>query len=538
MSKGKTYKDFEGLSSIRGKLKPGEVNMPEKAMIAEGNHNPNPFDFIPFIEGGPALYTISELDSSGDLYSGYIEVTLKTLTPLHIVGKQDPAGGNSEGKKILRSHFYREVGESCIPGSSIRGMLRSFIEALTNGWVSQVQEKPYEKLSGVTNQKGRHIGFNSFDEYENIHRGASLDSTSNHINTMQSAIDPAFKPKIVIDNSKKKIDIASYLFGYVIGSEEEGIDSKALRGKVMIEDAYVSNNDLKDNYEIPDIETEAFMGGPHPSASNWWYLKPKEIWKRNPGRCPFPVAEFVGEGYWGRKFYYHQDPVRCVKWYNDNWIILHRKERRGEIIDIPYYTYNIEAMDKECTFRIDIRRLPEKLLFLFCLSLCPSDNIRHKLGYGKTYGYGSVEFTIAKAMLRKEEEVDWPDPLEDLTEKVTNYLAQQWGHPNIEKFIDDSSLRYLAKILGWPPIDDITFTYPPFNDGNFQTPVRFDNFTTAKSSVTLSNPSISGKAFITSVTENEGSNIAFELWDRKKTIHFRLYQESAKGYEKIKNRVP
>ena len=69
------------------------------------------------------------------------------------------------------------------------------------------------------------------------------------------------------------------------------------------------------------------MGGAKPSASNWWYFEPSEVWKRNlydkdgyplldrSGR-PQQVAEFIGDHLRGRKFYYHQDPVACVKMYH------------------------------------------------------------------------------------------------------------------------------------------------------------------------------------------------------------------------------
>lgn len=523
MSKGKkTITSLTELGKIldKTKLKPAEmvqetsVNQSapdkkihedyERLLNGEQGHNPNPFDFVFFTNRGPKLYSFDDLNKNyGPLKSGYIEVTLKALTPVHIVGKQEPVN-NRAGRKISKSYFYIQDGKPCIPGSSIRGMLRSFIEAVTNGWVSQANEE-YER----GNPTIRHIEFASWAEKEHKHRCLNSPNGVNH--TASPAIPVAFKPSLKND----KIDIATYLFGYV---DEETKSARA--GRVIIEDAYFEGSLLKD-YEMVDIDAEAIMGGPRPRA-NWWYMRPKEVWDRSIRRGSFHVAYFVGDEFWGRKFYYHQDPGQCIRWYNDdrNWS--------------PVYNYKIQCLDKDksASFRIYFDRVPEKLIQLFCTCLCmPSKSkMRHKLGYGKAFGYGSVEFSITSAKLRTEKSEEFPDQLSPVE---TNTLIKSWTDDAIKDFIDKPSLNKLAQILTWDNNNTIIFTYPPYNKGNFQTVIQRDG----KRKVTNGSLALvpnNKKA----VTEDEAITIAKALWDIKKPIHFQLYQSRAKGYNNLKSRKP
>ena len=104
------------------------------------SHYPNPFDFVPFPEA-PILRTEEEFDGLGEKLSGYIELEIKALTPVHIVGKVEAH------PDAHRSFMYRQNDRPCIPASSIRGCLRAFTEALTAGWVSQATPE-YPKVYG------------------------------------------------------------------------------------------------------------------------------------------------------------------------------------------------------------------------------------------------------------------------------------------------------------------------------------------------------------------------------------------------------
>jgi len=423
-------------------------------------HNPNPFDFVLL---KPKATTISreEFLTLGACWSGYLTVQLTALTPIHIVGSQS---GND--KKVYKSDFYRQAGNPVLPGSSIKGMLRSFIETITNGWLSQVNEE-YPKIDGKTDKKnGRHIGFRLFDQYPD-------PLGRENRKPIEPAAYPGLKPSSSIDN----LDVASWLFGYV-SVNNSGEETGAVRGRVIVEDApFLSTQLSSEQHRFPDINAEAFMGGGKPNASSWWYFLPSKVRLRK----THEVAEFVGTTLRGRKFYFHQNPTRCIAWYDNNWSNLNSTAKQK----VDYYSYPAECLKpkEKTTFRIYLRDIPEQLLSLLCLCIVPGSKMRHKIGYGKAYGYGSVEFSIQEAMLRQEKPGEWPQRLISKLELVNSFVDMGWDRAHLEKLRLDSlihqeSLKKLAQILGWEQQNNLLFTYPPFNNQQdrslcFELPVKF-----------------------------------------------------------------
>ncbi len=463
----------------------------------EGEYNPNPYDYVFFSDVKPALYSRAELGGLGTLQSGYIEVSLKTLTPLHIVGKQIPAG--RAGRKISRSFFYRQGISPCVPGSSIRGMLRAFMETVTNGWVSQATEV-YEQEGNSAHNRKRHIEFKSFDHASHKH-----GCIGGNMHRIGPVIPSGYRP----DLSSGRLDIAAYLFGHV-DSKEGGGSGDSLAGRIGVEDALIRTS-LTD-FPMIDTDGPAFMGGPAPRA-NWWHMHPAELWDRSvrPARS---VVQTVGDGFWGRKFYYHQDPAKCIREY--------RNSRQWENL----YTYNMEALNGRTeNFRIYFDRIPLPLVVLLCTCLNLPGAMRHKLGYGKAFGYGSVEFSISSVMMRAHRSADWPRELTDRKNELEPHISAGWQYDGIKSFIDFRALLKLSRILAWQPDDDITFTYPPYNRGNFMQVVN-------------NIPSFPLLTPRTPVTEEQALDVARNLWNTKKTVLFPLYQSRAKGYGKIKKRRP
>lgn len=491
-------------------------------------HNPNPFDFVFFdVSEKPSLYTVEEIEAGEKLYSGYLELTLKALTPVHIVGEQQ---AETLGHKISNSFFYKQATQYVIPGSSIKGMLRSFIEAITNGWVSQAQ--PPESYPKAYTK--RHIGFSSFQETTNRHT-VSLSSTS----VVPPAIPHTYKAEI-----NGKIDVASYLFGFVLDSG----DVTARKGKIFIEDALVKEEQFG-SYELPDIYKEGFgrddspfMGGAHPSISNWWYFLPLEAWERhpiNPRGGRFHVAEFVGGRFWGRKFYYHQNPVACIDYYkSDAW----RKDPKR-----PLYTYKCQCLDfnKSVKFRIQINRLPKNILDLLCVCLQSGDNVRQKLGYGKQYGFGSVQLNIDSIKVRNVSEPI--NIFDDSALQLKELPACSWAERsnitiNGTSAVKESAVIEISRILGWEDIinnrqNNIVFSYPPNHRPFFQSAVLFPRFQSDTAGLRLSkDPS---RGFATVITEKLAVQVARKLWNEKKPLHFLLYQARARFYkQRIIRRTP
>ncbi|NTU50035.1 MAG: hypothetical protein HGA87_03950, partial [Desulfobulbaceae bacterium] len=228
------------------------------------SHKPNPFDFVPFVESGPNLYPIKDFVESDKLLTGFITVRIKALTPVHIVGDQEAKDSTptdpcekAQGKrnyKITKSSFFRRKGTAFIPSSTIRGCLRSFIEAATNGWVSQ--------FTPIYEQEGRKRKY-----------GFKVDGTVQVPNPdlFDPNIPSALNEKYILPREiSDAIDVSSFLFGY---TPENGT---ARKGCVVIEDASLADDSLDRDasYTVPDIIDQALMGCPHPSASSWCYQYP------------------------------------------------------------------------------------------------------------------------------------------------------------------------------------------------------------------------------------------------------------------------
>ena len=356
---------------------------------------------------------------------------------------------------------------------------------------------------------------------------------------MGPAINPEFMPCHRPDGA---LDIASYLFGYVFEKEatvEIPHAALARKSRVWVEDAFLSPGDLdRDRYWLPDLSGEAFMGGAKPSASNWWYMQPKEIWQRNVevrGQ-PLAMAEFIGERFWGRKFYFHQDPEPCIRYYHPrsgHWY--YRPEN-------PFSQVRLECLRPNAAtepFRIYVQRVPRALLMLLTLSLLPGRNIRHKLGYGKAYGYGSCQFALTGAHFRVEAETGpgIPGELQDRLAEVQGWADLAWEQENLAAaglppdLVDWSALNHLAQVLGWENADRLLFTYPPFKPGYFARGVSAREF---NSRVGSSFKLASGIR----PTPPDALHIADKLFTTKSPIHFRLYQQKAQGWDLIRQRRP
>jgi CRISPR-associated protein (TIGR03986 family) len=75
-------------------------------------------------------------EKGGKKYSGKIECTLETLTPLFI-----PRGKDERDIEFFSYDYTSASPKPIIPGSSIRGVVRSVFEALTNGCLSTVDDE-------------------------------------------------------------------------------------------------------------------------------------------------------------------------------------------------------------------------------------------------------------------------------------------------------------------------------------------------------------------------------------------------------------
>ncbi|NTV92579.1 MAG: hypothetical protein HGA72_04685 [Chlorobiaceae bacterium] len=493
------------------------------------SHNPNPFDFVPFAEE-PTLNTIEKWMSFGETRTGRITVEMKALTPVHIVGEQPLEKINGrEGKNIKESRFYQRNGKYFIPGSSIRGVLRGFIEAACNGWASQLTPY-YEK------EKEKHaIGFKVVDSETD----SSIDIDLN----LPSAINQKFT---VPSSAEKGIDLATFLFGYIPSKPlEKNQFHPAWKSRIIIDDAefngsMLSSVEREDCPKVPDLHNQkAFMGGPHPRATSWWYQFPKEIRKDQYG-----AYKFIGSGFRGRKFYFHQNPANCINYYATT-----QKWQRNSKGEHKLYFFPLECLKQGESISFDLlfNGIPEELLSLLCFALEPGKNIRHKIGYGKAYGYGSVEFSIVKVEYKSK-------GLEELKEAAIDEIRASIGEQfkafsrskaeGFIQFLDRAALDKLSFILWYDEISKCIFTYPFAGTGGFNVDLNKHDrnehnrqvktaIEGALNSMKIKIPNIKTVSKVDPALEEIISRNA-SLLEHKPTLHFEVYQEQSNLDEDIK----
>src|SRR5690349_5473555 len=97
----------------------------------------NPYDFVPLDRAHPPhrekpiwhnVLTPYDAQAAG-LYSGYLHLYIRAETPLFIHG----AEASTQDPNYPGQHLRNNWEEYIIPGSSLKGMLRTVVETLCNG---------------------------------------------------------------------------------------------------------------------------------------------------------------------------------------------------------------------------------------------------------------------------------------------------------------------------------------------------------------------------------------------------------------------
>ncbi len=330
---------------------------------------------------------------SAGTFTGVIRVRLEALTPLHVGGKVETAG-----RAMSRRSFYRRLDRTghvrpVIEGSTLRGSMRSYLEAVTNGWASSwIAEYPKERGD-------RHIGFwigpGASREQFYTPRGERYrfgDASKVHEPAPSHVFPPmgTFGQRDGTDLSAVRVDPATVLFGLVASAGDEGKGEEetgprpvpAVAGRVRFDDAWFSLDDVRTCHSL-DLDMDAIMGGAKASKSNWWYFEPGEVRVRHVRHRR--VAEFVGGALRGRKRFFHQRPGPCVEWYQQNWT--HQRLRTVE-------TECVGAGATSQRFDIHLEEVPKCLVELLLVALAPSCGVRHKIGALRPFGFGSVAFHV------------------------------------------------------------------------------------------------------------------------------------------------
>lgn len=102
-----------------------------------------PYNFVPLPDHIVAAESIPAHDQYyADRHTGYFDVNLTTETLLYIRGMLTEGEAVTKEQHKNKSDFFQLGGKPIIPGSSLRGMIRSLVEIITFAKMTRVSDKP------------------------------------------------------------------------------------------------------------------------------------------------------------------------------------------------------------------------------------------------------------------------------------------------------------------------------------------------------------------------------------------------------------
>jgi len=327
------------------------------------------------------------------LYSGYMDVDVFAETPIFV---SDPRNVSPDPKKPAQ-FMQNKGGEYIIPGSSLKGMLRSVVETLGNGCLT-LFDGQYER--GKVN----------------------------------------YRPDVPVPfqhcDTTAQLCIACRAFG-MLKERTSGV----FLGKVNIGDVVAYADKV---YKYEPIYTAVLVEPkPHHEA---FYLD--------------EARKHIA----GRKFYFHHSPD--MKPLTENSLRYFSGKPANRFIQPLDY-------DTQFHFRIDFTGLEEDEFGALMLAIALEENMRHKIGYGKPLGLGSVYLqptglTLVDYSTRYTQSGSARGKTELQGDAMWNLLYQH---------IDDFSQKQLVpiamddlrRIWRWPPEPGVDYYYPSKRDW-FDTP--------------------------------------------------------------------
>ncbi len=361
----------------------------------------NPYDFVPIDtqhppeRRRPAWHNALAPNNAhpGKLYSGYLYLYIKAETPIFIRS----AKSSTQNPDQPGEHIYNTDGYYILPGSTIKGMLRTVVETLCGGCLT-VFSIPRAYADDVVP-----IAF-SYCQHNN------------------------------------SLCIACRLFGMMQSEKRRQGQSQidVFLGKVDIGDAVAY--DHNPDYHEP-IYT-AVLDAPKP-RHRAFYLDAH--------------GRFIA----GRKFYFHHKKLLTEK----RLIVTREGDRyRNQYIQ-PL------AVGTDFSTRIDFTNLEADEFAALLFSMQLQADMRHKIGYGKPLGLGSVQLSVTNLQL-----VDYANRYKAFRtgRGISDYKGEALDilldgqmasiDPQVnaawDRFKSLPALSQLHRIWQWPPDTSVEYAYP------------------------------------------------------------------------------
>lgn len=360
----------------------------------------NPYNFVPAPPrntGDPELGDHCPVEQDtflADRYTGSIRVRMTARTPL-LVPDTEQTKESANGHKTFPLRLDAD-GKPLVPASSVRGMLRSAYEAVTNSRFGRFSEAHDQKLKYRENRPPfRKVEFNASARdllHESLHPAAATGQLS-----------PADR-----------------VFGWVKVDADTGSRSRgervAARGLLRISPVRCQSNasDAVASFESPGIPL-AILSAPKPQQGRFYVAKSQDGEAQKDGLAKVEAGYSPGKGLRGRKVYPHQRSLPDGHWdhpvedrtQSAQGMPAHYQEYRrpckGEQEQRDNQNRSILGWIKpgaQFSFDIQVMNLSQvELGALLWLLTLPDDHF-FRFGGGKPLGFGSVRLEIESCDLR------------------------------------------------------------------------------------------------------------------------------------------
>lgn len=334
----------------------------------------NPYDFVRIDYAGSVKREPAPLHNIFTGSSGRMEGTITTLTPLFIPGSE---------KNDVRQFRLNGHKQPIIPGSSLKGLMRSLVETIGPGCWWLVDRDHQDKLPPDFRQ--------------------CRD---------RSALCPACR---------------------MFGMMQTGRDAQMLEGHVRFDDGVCAEPSYLEPMYTP------ILSNPKPRHTAWYFTGRNET-KHATG---LPT---------GRKYYYHQPTVTAASGL--------RTTRQHE----QAQNMQIAPLDAGCSFvfTASFENVSNRDLELLLYAIVLEESMRHKLGYAKPAGLGSIEIKLTRLEVRDMAQRYTAEGRANRGAALEGEALQSYLQAATARFRSNTAsntLNDLRRIWAYPP-RAVTYQYP------------------------------------------------------------------------------
>lgn len=348
------------------------------------DHFHNPYTFVPtprrqdaIKEGGvagdfsPLEYDLDHASLKQNLWTGHLPIKLTTVTPL-VLPKTD-----GEERSSTKHQTYDVL--DYLPESSLRGMLRSAYEVMTNSRYSCFSnDEPLDYRSGWKKTK-----------YEK---------------SPEELLDLTLKPA----KERSKLSPADRLFGWV---PQQSDSDQGYKGRVRIVCEDDARPEIIQHFDGKDLPL-TILGEPKPAQGRFYVAKDDQGTPQDDGVSNKQQAGYSkGKGLRGRKQYWHHKGLesnqapdywkpsvedRTQQQSNGRYQEYRRPDQNGEPQIDPQNRSITGWIEPGTVFKASLyvqNLQPEEVGALLWLLSLPEGHY-FRLGYGKPLGFGSVRLEI------------------------------------------------------------------------------------------------------------------------------------------------